>query len=47
MIYHNEGLIRGFYKGFSMNLIKGPIGNGITWSSKNFLNRTLDGAYDF
>lgn len=44
-IYTNEGAI-GFYKGLSINLIKGPLATGTVWTIKNKLNRKLDKNYD-
>jgi len=46
-IYKNEGIINGFYKSFSLTLMKIPIAGGIVWSIKNFLNRTIDKHFDF
>lgn len=37
----------GFYKGLSINLIKGPLATGTVWTVKNFLNRSIDKAYDY
>ena len=45
-IYANEGLTKGFYKGISMNFIKGPIAIGTSLSMKNLINRNMDKNYD-
>lgn len=41
-----EGAILTFYKGISMNLIKGPLASGMAWMVKNQLNRQWDKSYD-
>ena len=46
-IVKEDGLIKGFYKSFSLTIFKIPIGGGIVWSVKNFLNRTIDKRFDF
>jgi Mitochondrial carrier protein len=40
MLAH-EGLVKGGFKGFSLNMIKGPIANGIAFSTKHFIEREL------
>lgn len=39
-IYKFEG-VRGFFKGFSMNLVKAPIGAGIVHSTNELLNKMI------
>ena len=46
-IIKKEGIIKGFYKGFSVNAIKAPIGNGTAWTVKNLVNRNMDEKYEF
>ncbi len=40
MVRH-EGPIKGGFKGFSLNMIKGPIANGIAFSTKHFIEREV------
>lgn len=39
LIYYKNGFFRGFYKGVSLNLIKGPIANSVAFMIKEKLNK--------
>ena len=45
-ILEREGLIRGFYKGLSLNMVKAPLASATGWTVKNHLNRIMDKNYD-
>lgn len=44
-IYNSEGVTRGFYKGISLNCVKGPLATGTAWTVKNYINRNIDTKY--
>ncbi len=45
-IYQKEGLVKGFYKGISLNMFKAPLATATSWTVKNYLNRLMDDSYD-
>lgn len=36
-----EGLFRGMYKGYTINIMKGPIANGIAFSTKFYIESLI------
>lgn len=39
-----EGLFRGMYKGYTINIMKGPIANGIAFSTKFYVESLMGEA---
>lgn len=44
-VYTEEGIVRGFYKGLSMNWVKGPLAVGISFSSYDTVKHFLNSIY--
>lgn len=44
-IYHKEG-IRGFYKGVTLNWVKGPITVGISFTAYDFFKKFADELFE-
>ena len=40
-IYHENGFFRGFYKGVSINLLKAPLANVISFASRDIFNKNF------
>ena len=41
LIYTKNGFFRGFYKGVTLNLIKGPLSNSVAFMVKEKLNKNF------
>jgi len=41
VLSRTEGIRQGFFKGLSMNWIKGPIATGISFATYDFVRKTL------
>ena len=46
LVYRKEGIFRGWYKGISMNAFKGPISNGISFTTYDYCKMLVLKMYD-
>lgn len=37
--YKTNGIIQGYFKGFSINLIKGPLANAVSFTTRDYLKK--------
>lgn len=46
LVYQREGIFKGWYKGITMNMIKGPISNGISFTTYDYCKMVVMKVYN-